>query len=68
MHRDGVVEIGAANATLLNGPVIPGKSFDRIIQIWLENTDCAYLFLARLRSKLLQLLLIQIEPLSEYSA
>ncbi|GBE83474.1 phosphoesterase family-domain-containing protein [Sparassis latifolia] len=30
---------GASNNTITNGPVVPGKSFDRIIQIWFENTD-----------------------------
>ncbi|PWN34268.1 uncharacterized protein FA14DRAFT_161720 [Meira miltonrushii] len=30
---------GANNGTLKNGPIVPGKSFDRIINIWLENTD-----------------------------
>ncbi|KAG1738600.1 phosphoesterase family-domain-containing protein [Suillus paluster] len=33
--------IGAANTTLTNTPVVPGKVFDRFIQIWLENTDFA---------------------------
>ncbi|KDE09355.1 hypothetical protein MVLG_00669 [Microbotryum lychnidis-dioicae p1A1 Lamole] len=32
---------GASNGTLTNGPVVAGKSFDRFIQIWLENTDFA---------------------------
>jgi Phosphoesterase family len=30
---------GANNGTLKNGPIVSGKSFDRIINIWLENTD-----------------------------
>ena len=30
---------GANNGTLQNGPIVKGKSFDRIINIWLENTD-----------------------------
>lgn len=32
---------GANNGTLVNSPVVAGKSFDRYIQIWLENTDYA---------------------------
>lgn len=31
--------VGKSNSTLQNGPTVPGKAFDRIIQIWLENTD-----------------------------
>ncbi|KAF9229735.1 phosphoesterase-domain-containing protein [Gyrodon lividus] len=31
--------IGASNGTLTNSPLVPGAAFDRIIQIWLENTD-----------------------------
>lgn len=27
------------DGTLINGPVIPGKAFSRVVQIWLENTD-----------------------------
>lgn len=30
---------GASNNTLSSQPVVSGKVFDRIIQIWLENTD-----------------------------
>ncbi|KZT51913.1 hypothetical protein CALCODRAFT_476581 [Calocera cornea HHB12733] len=30
-----------SNGTLQNGPVVPGKAFDRFIQIWFENTDFA---------------------------
>ncbi|KZT65202.1 hypothetical protein DAEQUDRAFT_541675 [Daedalea quercina L-15889] len=30
---------GASNGTLQNGPVVPGKVFDRFVQIWFENTD-----------------------------
>ncbi|GJE96100.1 phosphoesterase family-domain-containing protein [Phanerochaete sordida] len=30
---------GATNGTLSNQTVVPGKVFDRFIQIWLENTD-----------------------------
>ncbi|KAG0703089.1 phosphoesterase family-domain-containing protein [Suillus ampliporus] len=33
--------VGAANTTLTNTPNVPGKVFDRFIQIWLENTDFA---------------------------
>ncbi|GAA5873818.1 hypothetical protein JCM1840_002080 [Sporobolomyces johnsonii] len=33
--------VGKNNGTLVNGPVVAGKSFDRFIQIWLENTDYA---------------------------
>ncbi|KIJ21416.1 hypothetical protein PAXINDRAFT_94998 [Paxillus involutus ATCC 200175] len=33
--------IGASNGTLTNPPLVPGAAFDRIIQIWLENTDFA---------------------------
>ncbi|TPX35019.1 hypothetical protein SmJEL517_g02448 [Synchytrium microbalum] len=32
---------GANNGTLVNGPVVAGKAFDRIITIWLENTNFA---------------------------
>jgi hypothetical protein len=32
---------GASNSTLKPGPVVPGKAFDRFVQIWLENTDYA---------------------------
>lgn len=31
---------GQSNNTLQNGPLVPGKVFDRFIQIWFENTDC----------------------------
>lgn len=31
---------GQSNNTLQNGQVVPGKVFDRFIQIWFENTDC----------------------------
>ena len=31
---------GQSNNTLSDGPVVPGKAFDRFIQIWIENTDC----------------------------
>lgn len=31
---------GQSNDTLQNGAVVPGKVFDRFIQIWFENTDC----------------------------
>ena len=31
---------GQSNNTISNGPVVPGKAFDRFIQIWIENTDC----------------------------
>ena len=31
--------VGAANYTLTNSPVVPGKVFDRFIQIWFENAD-----------------------------
>lgn len=31
--------VGANNASLPKRDVVPGKAFDRIIQIWLENTD-----------------------------
>ncbi|KAG1758028.1 phosphoesterase family-domain-containing protein [Suillus lakei] len=31
--------VGAANNTITNTPNVPGKVFDRFIQIWLENTD-----------------------------
>ncbi len=31
---------GQTNGTISNGPVVQGKSFDRFIQIWIENTDC----------------------------
>ncbi|EJF61716.1 phosphoesterase family-domain-containing protein [Dichomitus squalens] len=30
---------GQTNNTLSNGPLVPGKAFDRFIQIWIENTD-----------------------------
>lgn len=33
--------VGPANNTITNTPVVPGKVFDRFIQIWLENTDFA---------------------------
>ena len=33
---------GPSNGTITNSPVVPGKAFDRFIQIWLENTDCEY--------------------------
>ncbi|PWN50006.1 hypothetical protein IE53DRAFT_387729 [Violaceomyces palustris] len=33
--------VGANNATLPKTSVVSGKSFDRIVQIWLENTDAA---------------------------
>ncbi|KAF9229734.1 hypothetical protein BS17DRAFT_771841 [Gyrodon lividus] len=33
--------IGASNGTLTNSPLVPGAAFDRIIQVWLENTDFA---------------------------
>ncbi|KAI0752732.1 phosphoesterase family-domain-containing protein [Daedaleopsis nitida] len=32
---------GQTNGTVSNGPVVPGKVFDRFIQIWIENTDFA---------------------------
>lgn len=35
---------GASNSTIQNGPIVKGASFDRFIQIWLENTDCEYRF------------------------
>ncbi len=31
---------GQSNGTISNGPLVPGKVFDRFIQIWIENTDC----------------------------
>lgn len=31
--------VGASNGTISNSPNVPGKVFDRFIQIWLENTD-----------------------------
>lgn len=31
--------VGKSNSTLQSGPTVPGKAFDRMIQIWLENTD-----------------------------
>ena len=31
---------GQSNNTLQNGALVPGKVFDRFIQIWFENTDC----------------------------
>ncbi|KAI8989103.1 phosphoesterase family-domain-containing protein [Trametes punicea] len=30
---------GQSNNTLSNPPLVPGKFFDRFIQIWIENTD-----------------------------
>ncbi|KAH9927921.1 phosphoesterase family-domain-containing protein [Epithele typhae] len=30
---------GQSNSTISNGPLVPGKAFDRFIQIWIENTD-----------------------------
>ncbi|KAI0306223.1 phosphoesterase family-domain-containing protein [Multifurca ochricompacta] len=33
--------VGATNGSLPISPVVPGRFFDRIIQIWLENTDFA---------------------------
>lgn len=40
---------GKSNNTIQNGPVVPGKAFDRFIQIWFENTDCEWLlFLLRI--------------------
>ncbi|KAI5474341.1 hypothetical protein MNV49_003507, partial [Pseudohyphozyma bogoriensis] len=30
---------GKSNGTLVNSAVVPGAAFDRIIHIWLENTD-----------------------------
>ncbi|EGN92691.1 hypothetical protein SERLA73DRAFT_116988 [Serpula lacrymans var. lacrymans S7.3] len=33
--------VGASNSTITNTPLVPGKVFDRFIQIWLENTDFA---------------------------
>ncbi|KAH9033231.1 phosphoesterase family-domain-containing protein [Lactarius deliciosus] len=33
--------VGANNGTLPISPIVPGRSFDRFIQIWLENTDFA---------------------------
>lgn len=30
--------VGKSNSTLQNGPVVPGVSFDRFVQIWFENT------------------------------
>ncbi|EMD36963.1 hypothetical protein CERSUDRAFT_95231 [Gelatoporia subvermispora B] len=32
---------GQSNNTLQNSPLVPGKAFDRFIQIWFENTDYA---------------------------
>ncbi|CCM02010.1 uncharacterized protein FIBRA_04085 [Fibroporia radiculosa] len=32
---------GKSNNTLQNGPVVPGKLFDRFIQVWFENTNYA---------------------------
>ncbi|KAI1786921.1 phosphoesterase family-domain-containing protein [Ganoderma leucocontextum] len=32
---------GQSNRTIANGPLVPGKVFDRFIQIWIENTDFA---------------------------
>jgi len=31
--------VGASNGTITNTPNVPGKVFDRFIQIWLENID-----------------------------
>ncbi|KAF8311549.1 hypothetical protein DL93DRAFT_2082983 [Clavulina sp. PMI_390] len=31
--------VGPNNGTLVNSPLVPGKAFDRFIQVWLENTD-----------------------------
>ncbi|KDQ55437.1 hypothetical protein JAAARDRAFT_159425 [Jaapia argillacea MUCL 33604] len=33
--------IGKNNNTITNGPLVSGRSFDRFINIWLENTDYA---------------------------
>ncbi|KAF9229732.1 hypothetical protein BS17DRAFT_771839 [Gyrodon lividus] len=33
--------VGSSNGTITNTPNVPGKVFDRFIQIWLENTDFA---------------------------
>ncbi|KAH7908253.1 phosphoesterase family-domain-containing protein [Hygrophoropsis aurantiaca] len=33
--------VGASNGTIKNSPLVPGKVFDRFIQIWLENTNYA---------------------------
>ncbi|KAH7921245.1 hypothetical protein BV22DRAFT_1198325 [Leucogyrophana mollusca] len=33
--------VGASNGTITNSPLVPGKVFDRFIQIWLENTNYA---------------------------
>ncbi|KAI0292822.1 phosphoesterase family-domain-containing protein [Multifurca ochricompacta] len=33
--------VGPTNGSLATSPVVPGQFFDRIIQIWLENTDFA---------------------------
>ncbi|KAF8845480.1 hypothetical protein BDN67DRAFT_460873 [Paxillus ammoniavirescens] len=33
--------VGNSNGTIVNTPNVPGKVFDRFIQIWLENTDFA---------------------------
>ncbi|KAI0672284.1 phosphoesterase family-domain-containing protein [Trametes maxima] len=30
---------GQSNSTIANGPLVPGKAFDRFVQIWIENTD-----------------------------
>lgn len=32
---------GQTNGTIANTPLVKGKAFDRFIQIWIENTDCA---------------------------
>ncbi|KAK4057344.1 hypothetical protein OIO90_001410 [Microbotryomycetes sp. JL221] len=32
---------GSSNSTIQNSGIVPGKVFNRIIQIWLENTDYA---------------------------
>ncbi|KAF9234977.1 phosphoesterase family-domain-containing protein [Melanogaster broomeanus] len=33
--------VGSSNSTITNTPDVPGKVFDRFIQIWLENTNYA---------------------------
>ncbi|KAF8437576.1 phosphoesterase family-domain-containing protein [Boletus edulis BED1] len=33
--------VGYSNGTITDTPYVPGKVFDRFIQIWLENTDFA---------------------------
>jgi len=45
---------GGSNGTLSNPPLVPGKYFDRFVQIWLENTDF------QVRFSLCQLVLILI--------